>query len=384
MATLFYGVMGEGRGHAARARAMVEAMRPRHKIVLYTSHDALAFLNDLYATAEDVEIRPIEGLKFHYKQGRLDLRRTIKAGLAVWRNLDGLLKPLLDDIDREGPDLVISDFEPLVARAAHKRNVPVLSLDHQHFLLAYDLSRLPWRLRMLGRSMRLAVWAFGIGQQKTVVSAFYRPPLKRGYEDVVQVGPLLRPGIRGIAPSIDGYLLSYLRPATPARVVDLLEQLGRPIKIFGLGQRSPRGGLTFHEVDDRQFTAALAGCEAVVAAAGNQLLGESLYLGKPYFALPEEKHFEQCINAHFLREMGAGDWRPIEAVTLADLQSFFDRLGEFRANLTGRREEFDGTPAAVQAIEEMLAKVGRDRDEAQNAGPKRSTTPAGQPGLAPG
>lgn len=384
MATLFYGVMGEGRGHAARARAMVEALRCRHRIVLYTSHDALAFLSPLYADSGDIEVRPIEGLRFHYKQGRLDIRRTINAGLKVWRNLDTLVKPLVDDIDRDRPDLVISDFEPLVARAAHERNVPVISLDHQHFLLAYDLSSLPWRLRMLGRSMRLAIWAFGIGQQKTVVSAFYRPPLKRGYEDVVQVGPLLRPAIRGITPTSDGYVLSYLRPATPPGVIDLLAELDRPIKIFGLGSRPARGGLTFHEVDDSQFTKALAGCDAVVSAAGNQLLGESLYLGKPYFALPEQKHFEQCINAHFLRAMGAGDWRSIETVTLDDLRGFFDRLDEYRANLAGRRDEFDGTPAAARAIEEMLTQTGSASEGAQNAGPKRSITPAGQPGLSPG
>jgi uncharacterized protein (TIGR00661 family) len=232
--------------------------------------------------------------------------------------------------------------------------------------------------------MRLAVWAFGIGQQKTVVSAFYRPPLKRGYENVVQVGPLLRPAIRGITPTIGGYVLSYLRPATPPRVIDLLAELDRPIKIFGLGSRPARGGLTFHEVDDSRFTAALAGCDAVVSAAGNQLLGESLYLGKPYFALPEEKHFEQCINAHFLRAMGAGEWRAIEEVTFDDLSEFFNRLGEFRANLAGRRDEFDGTPAAAQAIEEMLAQLGQGNEEAQNAGPKRSITPAGQPGLSAG
>lgn len=384
MAILFYGVMGEGRGHAARARAIVEALRHRHQIVIYTSHDALSFLSSLYPNDPSVQVRPIDGLKFHYKQGRLDLRQTIRAGFAIWSKLSSHLAPLLDDIDREHPDLVISDFEPLIARAAQRRNLPILSLDHQHFLVAYDLSTLPWRLRMLARSMRLAVWAFGIGQRKTVVSAFYRPPLKRGYEEVVQVGPLLRPSLRGMPCRNEGYVVSYLRRATPPHVVELLAQLKRPVQVFGLGSRPPLKQLTFHEVDEESFTSALAGCEAVVAAAGNQLLGEALYLGKPYFALPEGKHFEQCINAHYLRELGGGEWCEIEAVELDDLRRFFERLEEYRANLSGRQKEFDGTPAAVEAIESMLTSLGQVPSKSQKAGPSKSISPSGQPGLSPG
>jgi uncharacterized protein (TIGR00661 family) len=302
-----------------------------------------------------VEVRAIEGLKFHYKQGRLDLRKTIGAGLKLWRTLESRLGPLLEQMERERPDLVISDFEPLVARAARRLGVPVLSLDHQHFLLAYDLHSLSWKLQLMARSMRLAVWAFGIGQQKTVVSAFYSPSLKRGYEDVVQVGPLLRPALRDVQPTVGDYVVSYLRRSTPPRVIDLLEALSVPVRVFGLGESPPRGQVEFHPVDEQAFTRSLAGANAVVAAAGNQLLGESLYLGKPFFALPEEKHFEQCINAHFLRQLGGGDWCAIERVQQRDLERFMVEREAYRAKLAGRQDEFDGTPAAVAAIESMLS-----------------------------
>ncbi|MGI9456692.1 MAG: glycosyltransferase family protein [Aeoliella sp.] len=356
MATIFYSVMGEGRGHAARAATMVEQLRDRHRLVLYSSHDALAFLRDKYVSSNDVEVRALEGLKFHYAGGRLDLVKTIREGLSVWWRVNRLLAPLVDDFERDQPDLVVCDFEPLVARAAHRAGIPVLSLDHQHFLVAYDLSALPRRLQLWARSMSLAVWMFGIGQQKTVVSAFYQPPLRPGYEDVTQVGPLLRPTIRGRLAGEGDYLLSYLRRQTPPRVVDLLAQLDTPVRIYGLGERQPRGLLEFYEVDERSFTDSLVDCRAVVAAAGNQLLGEALYLGKPFFALPEEKHFEQCINAHFLKQLGGGAWAAIEHVELVDLQHFLTRIDAYRQNLAGRQQEFDGTAKAVAAIDSMLSK----------------------------
>ncbi len=140
-------------------------------------------------------------------------------------------------LSRERPDLIVCDFEPLVARAAHRLSVPVLSLDHQHFLTTYDLRTLPARLRWWAKAMSLSVWAFGIGQQKTVVSAFYRPPLRRGCEAVVQVGPLLRPAVRARTPTVGPHILSYLRKATPPRVVDWLGDLAIPVRIYGLGER---------------------------------------------------------------------------------------------------------------------------------------------------
>lgn len=364
MATIFYSIMGEGRGHAARARTVVEQLRGRHRIVLFTSHDALEFLSKQYDNAGDVEIRRIDGLKFHYTDKRLDLLKTIREGLSLWVGKEKRVAPLADTIRRERPELVISDFEPLVARAAHRVGVPVLSFDHQHFLVAYDLSSLPRRLQWWARSMSLAVWMFGIGQQKTMVSAFYRPPLRPGWQDAVQVGPLLRPTIRDRTPSTGEFTLSYLRRQTPERVVDMLTRLGHPVKIYGLGKRPPKGDAEFCEVDEHSFTEDLVGCHSLIAAAGNQLLGEALYLAKPFFALPEGKHFEQCINACFLKELGGGDWSPIEVVRLTQFEEFLADAERYRQNLAGRRAEFDGTSDAVAVIESMLPK-----DDLQPAAP---------------
>ena len=357
MSLIYYSVMGEGRGHAARARTVVEELRERHRIVLYSSHDALEFLWKQYESADDVEVRSIEGLKFHYTEKRLNLYKTVSSGLSMWWRVERLLQPLVEAMERERPDLVISDFEPLVARAAHRASVPVLSFDHQHFLVAYDLSSLAAQLRWWARSMRLAVWMFGIGQQRSMVSAFFRPPLKPGYKDYVQVGPLLRPALRGQATRDDGFLLSYLRRQTPEATVRKLGALGIPVRIYGLGERPPQGDAEFFAIDEQTFTESLVSCKAVVAAAGNQLLGEALYLGKPFFAMPEKKHFEQRINACFLKELGGGDWAYVERVEQQQLEQFLRDIETYRQNLSGRQEEFDGTPLAVATIEEMLQET---------------------------
>ncbi|MEO0531786.1 MAG: glycosyltransferase family protein [Planctomycetota bacterium] len=355
MATIFYSIMGEGRGHAARARAIVERLRDRHRLVLFTSHDALAFLRKQYDADPDVEVREIPGLVFHYTPQGIDNVKTIRLGLAFWASMRRYTRRLDAAITDERPDLVITDFEPLLPRAAHNAGVPVLSLDHQHFMSTYDLSSLPRELRDWAWRMSWSIWAFGIKQHRTVVSAFYKPPLRPGFEDVTQVGPLLRESVSQCTPTRGEHILSYLRRATPPAVVDRLAELPLPVKVYGLGAKPPRGAVTFCEIDETTFVEDLAGCDAVIAAAGNQLLGEALHFGKPVLAMPERHHYEQRINAEFIAQMGAGEQQIIETLTAEHLTGFLDRRETYRQTLAESDQDFDGGPAAEQAVEAMLA-----------------------------
>lgn len=360
MATIFYSVMGEGRGHAARARAVVERLRDRHRMVLFTSHDALEFLGKQYADDPEVDIREIPGLKFHYTAGGIDNLKTIRLGLGFWLSMGRYGRRLDAAVETEKPDLVITDFEPLLPRAARRAGVPILSLDHQHFLSTYDLSTLPKGLRDWAWRMSWSIWMFGIRQHKTVVSAFYKPPLRPNCQEVVQVGPLLREAVANREPTRGEHVLSYVRRATPAAVIDHLTTLPLPVRLYGLGSQPARGSVTFCEISERTFVEDLATCDAVISAAGNQLMGEALHFGKPVLALPERHHYEQRINACFVEQMGAGEQQIIEQVTLADMTRFLERRETYRKNLTESDESFDGGPLVERVIESMLGNQGAE------------------------
>ena len=347
--------MGEGRGHASRARSMAEALKDRHRIIIYTSYDAYDFLCDSYPNDSQVEIRKIPGLVMRYTDGRLDLLRTIRHGIKFRWNRGRHLIDLVSDFAKDKPQIVITDFEPLLPRAARQCDVPVMSLDHQHFIVGYDLSSLEFRLRSYAWLMCLAVYAFRLKPQKIVISAFYFPPLRDAYRDAVQIGPLLRPLVQQMQPTDGEHILCYLRRHTPEKVIKLFRELPHPVRIYGLGERASEGNLTFCKVDEVGFVEDLSSAKAVVAAAGNQLSGETLYFGKPFLALPERSHHEQCINAHFVQELGAGEWKHIEELTSQDLLSFLAKLDIYRENLRNSPHNFDGTADAAQEIEEFLA-----------------------------
>jgi len=144
-------------------------------------------------------------------------------------------------------------------------------------------------------------------------------------------------------------------------VLDILASAGCPVKVYGLGERPPLGLLTFCPIHERRFVEDLAGCRAVVCAAGNQLIGESLFLGKPVLAIPEAQHHEQLINAHFLQQMGVGAWSTLEDFQRETLRRFFDRLEEYRANAARLCGRLDGTHDALTVIHELLGRTARMR-----------------------
>lgn len=365
MSTIFMSMSGEGRGHATRMCALAEGLKGEHRIVLFAPADAYAFLAPLYADDPNVDVVELPGLIFHYRHGKLAVLTSIYEGFRYLREtLDPLIDLLSDRIEREQPSLVITDFDPALPRAALRMGVPFLSFTHQHFLLANDLSFLPLNLRCHAWAMGFGVAAHYRDQFLTIVSSFFKAELRKGYEDTLQVGPMIRPDIRHAQVGEGDYFLSYLRKKTPDDVVSQLVRTGQRIKIYGIGEREPVGLVTFHAVNPQAFARDLAGSRAIVCAAGNQLLGESLYLGKPVFAMPEAAHHEQQINSHFLKRMGCGDFVTLERFRAERFLHFLENLDEYRRVILATVRQREGTADVVHIVRSCLESgVLRERGQ---------------------
>jgi uncharacterized protein (TIGR00661 family) len=351
MARIFYSMAGEGRGHATRVRALIEELRAEHRVTLFAPGDAYPLLDRTYR-GTDVDVVPIPGLRFQYNDHGLAYVKTGREGVRYLWGLPRLVASLEEMLRCQRPDLVITDFEPALPRAAARCGVPFLSFDHQHFLTTYDLSSLPLGLRLWAKGLGSVVGLFCGGQAETIVSAFFFPPLRASCRDVTQVGVLLRPEILQARRAHGDYLLVYLRRDVPDHVLQTLGGCGRWVKVYGLGPRRREGALEFCPISEGQFMRDLAGCHALVCTAGNQLVGEALYLQKPVFAMPERKNYEQFINAHFLQQSGAGAWSPMCRFEPRLLAGFLDRCEEVRARI--RPERVNGNAAAVAAIRRHL------------------------------
>lgn len=345
---------GEGRGHATRVRAVTEALRAQHEVRLFAPGDAHALLSPLYA-GTDVRVDPIPGLRFSYKAShRLDYSRTAVAAWRYFRGFGGLVGRLTGVLRNERPDLVITDFEPALPRAARRCGIPFISLNHQHFLRTYDLRTLPFSLRWHAAYMGAIVGLYHRGQVETIVSSFYFPPLRPGTEHVTQVGVLLRSEVEQATATDGDHLVAYWRRFAPGNVIEALANCGREVRIYGLGEQPPRGRLRFRPISSEGFLSDLATGAALICTAGNQLVGEALHLGKPVLALPEPANYEQYINAHFLRQGGAGDWIEMKALNARIIGEFLPRLAGFRRRID--RARMDGLPETLRVLRRHLPR----------------------------
>ena len=100
MATIFYGLSGEGRGHATRARTIVEGLRKRHKVVVFAPDLAYALLEPVFRET-DVRVERIPGMQFAYnRRGHVRLLGTLTSNLSYLRRMGERATDLLQHFER--------------------------------------------------------------------------------------------------------------------------------------------------------------------------------------------------------------------------------------------------------------------------------------------
>ncbi|MEM9727793.1 MAG: glycosyltransferase family protein [Myxococcota bacterium] len=372
--TVYYGVAGEGRGHAARALAIIEQLHERHRVVVYSYGQALSLLKSACRSL-DVEVRTLPSLEFSYTSQRtLSYSRTFFRNVGYLKDLSDIFSRIQIEMERTPPDLIVSDFEPVLPRVGRRLGVPFLSVDHQHFLLACDIRELPARLRPHAQWMGVFIKAFcPPGPSETVISSFFPYRVRPRYAFAKQVGVMMRRQILEAQPEDRGHLVAYVRRAETIDIVPQLHALGRPARVYGLGQQPRFGNVEFKEIHPNRFLEDLSTATGLVTTAGNQLVGEALYLGKPVFAVPEPKNREQDINAHFVQTMGVGESVAADLLSKDELTSFLDKVPFYRARIN--RQRMCGNAIATRIIEDHLSGV-------YNTGERPRTSPRVSPAHA--
>ena len=310
---VFYSVAGLGRGHACRARAIVEELKREVDFFLYCPGESFEYLDPIYAAdpaVDVIELSPV--LTFGYRKGRVDTLLTARKVAHYLRHFRRTICFLQDEIARLQPALAIVDVEPALPRAARHAGLPLMSIDAHGTFVAGDLSFLPWKLRVYAWFVRLFVRLVCSGQRRMIVSNFAPFNIRRRYADrAVRVGTILREEALNLEPRDEDFIVAYLRETSISPgVLDALEDCGTEVRIYGLDlDRGDTDHLRFKPLGEH-FLHDLAACKLALSTAGNQLIGEAFYFGKPVLVLPEPNHIEQQVNAHLLRFTGGGDWMP--------------------------------------------------------------------------
>jgi len=341
MANILYGICGEGFGHAARSKEVVDYLvSAGHKVVLISYDRGFKYLSEFY------EVEEISGLNITYKDNEVKYLPTVfnnflKSHEAV-RSLEKVSKIVAD----HQINLVISDFEPIASTIAKLKKLPLISIDNQHILTdakvdyfknyhsAYLVDKMVSKLMVFGAKAYLVLSFFPC--QAKNKRTFIFPP-------IIKSEILSAPG------TVGDKILVYLTSGDEGAISALKNQPAEFI-IYGLNKNDYQGNLTFKLADRQTFLDDLLACRAIIANAGFSLISEALYLTKPYLAVPAKQQYEQTLNAHYLSVLGYGEYH--ENLTPAVVSGFLSKLDDYRQTLNGAVKS--GNQAVFSKLAELI------------------------------
>lgn len=299
MAKIVYGVSGEGSGHASRSREMLTHLRDLGHDVIVVSYDrGYANLKD------DFDVFETEGLHIASLDNRVSRVKTFTDNLQRLpkghKKLQMLRKIVFKTFQ---PDCVITDFEPMTAYLANHYNLPLITIDNQHWL-RYMTYPCPAHLQT-DRKMTIAIIRAMVPRPDvSLVTTFYYGEPKN--ERTFFFPPILRKDVLSLQPIFGEHILVYLTSGFETFLKKLKSFKRESFIVYGAGKEGAAGHITLKAFSKTGFLNDLASCKAVMATAGFTLMTESFYLRKPYLALPMRGQFEQEINAFLMARLKYG------------------------------------------------------------------------------
>ena len=221
----------------------------------------------------------------------------------------------------ERPDLFLTDFEPLTALAAESLRVPCVSVDNQHRFCHPLGPEFPLYLRVYARLVGQFVRRWIRGPQECIVAVFHPCPESRYYR---RVEAMVRSHIVRREPTRGDHVVLYGHGEVGRRMARVAATVGEQFVAYGFDGPA-YDNIKYRPTSDEGFASDLASAKGVLAMAGQQLIGEARYFGKPMLVVPMPGQYEQDINAYYVRTQAIGDWCSIGQFTAEKIKAFLQQ-----------------------------------------------------------
>jgi uncharacterized protein (TIGR00661 family) len=356
MARILYGLCGVGRGHNSRSAVIINRL-------LESGHDVriVTWGNGHELLPRHFRIETINGWNFSLNSNGLDYFRTAASNvLDFMGNSMKTVKKVADIVSDFKPQVGISDMEPYVSGVSNLRNIPVISLDHGHIISACKMEY-PENWSAQYHLADTFCKTVAMNARHFFITSFYFPELRGNMKHkTTLVGPILRPEILCQRPKDNKHLVVYLsNTSSRDAILPVLQKLDMDVIAYGFPDSpSRKGNITFKAPGVREFVNDLAGCTAVIANAGYNLICEALYLQKPVYTIPINGQFEQMANAHYLQKMQYGiyDFQP----TTERIGIFLDNLSVYKRNIAACKADFSANNSLQALLKDKIREVIRD------------------------
>ncbi len=322
MARIIYSLAGQGAGHGSRSKEIITHLISRgHELKILSHNQGYDLLKKFF------KVEKIFGLTFDYRHNKVRILPTVYKNTLCLPEARVSLQKILKLIKSFKPDLIITDFEPLSCIAANLKNIPLISIDNQH-VLTDTVVQYPRQYKKDATLAKTVTKLMIFNTKINLTTSFFKAKVKNKKTFVFP--PILRAEVLRAKSKQGDYVLVYV--TSP---MDNLEQLLQKINCkficYGFNKDGKDENLIFKQPNKEQFFKDLANCRAVIASSGFTLIGEALYLGKPYLACPVQAQFEQIFNAYYIDKLGYGKY--VIKLEQPAIENFLKNIAKYKQNL---------------------------------------------------
>ena len=323
---VFYCVCGEGMGHAIRTGVIVDRIKDRYDVHIFTSERAYKYLSSKFDNVYE-----IGGFNTVYINNKVNDLKTLSDALK--RNPTNI-KVGYENLYKKAvhlrPDVIVTDFEIYATMVSKLRGIPLISLDNMHIItqaqIDYPKNHFGEMLKAKG-----VIKTYVVKPKIHIITSFFYPKV-RPRKPAVIYPPIIREDILKLEPKKGEHVIVYQTSRESERLVKRLKALkDEQFIVYGFNRNEIDGNLTYKEFNEDEFYDDLASAKAVITNGGFTFISEAIHLKKPIYSVPAIGNFEQTLNGFYVQKLGYGEYH--EIMSAKRVATFLKRLPKYQKRL---------------------------------------------------
>ena len=324
---VFYCVCGEGMGHAIRTGVIVDKIKEKYDVYLFSSDRAYEYLKSKFDNVYE-----IGGFNTVYINNKVNNLKTLSD--AIKRNPTNIkvgYENLYKKAAQLKPDVIVTDFEIYATMLSKIRNIPLISLDNIHMItqtkIDYPKSHYVEMLKAKG-----VIKTYVVNPRFHILTSFFYPKV-RAKKNAVIYPPIIREEILKLEPKNGDHIIVYQTSRESEKLVGRLKALkNEKFIVYGFDKDETDGNLSFKHFNEDEFYDDLASAKAVICNGGFTFISEAIHLKKPIYSVPAIGNFEQTLNGFYVQKLGYGEYH--EAMSAQRVANFLKRLPKYQQKLS--------------------------------------------------
>lgn len=322
---IFYCICGEGMGHAIRSSVIIDRIKDKYDVYIFSSDRAYKYLNEKFDN-----VYKIGGFNTVYINNKVNNTKTlINALKRNPLNIKEGYEELYKKARKLSPDVIVTDFEIYATMVSKLLSIPLISLDNIHMITQTAIDYPP---KHQGEMLKAkgVINSYVIKPKIHILTSFFYPKIKPKKRAVLYP-PVIREDILKLKPTIEDHIIVYQTSKESVKLVEQLKSLNEKFIVYGFNKDEVDENLTYKLFNENEFYNDLASAKAVICNGGFTFISEAISLKKPIYSVPAIGNFEQTLNGFYVQKLGYGEYH--EEMSPKKVEKFLKRLPKYQEKL---------------------------------------------------